>query len=199
MIIRHRAKKSSPFENFLTRARLFQPPPFLNQTLIDLLRAPNGILSLPLQILPTGADRMDKKLLKSILLIITYAVLLVLFISIQRGTQPVLDCAGPVPAPVHRLAIALVLQPALSALLPALRPGTGQDKGQKPLQAFGRAHLLPSPVRAHHRLFLPGAPKLVDSIQLFLSSINGYMLNVQKWLNDQEWLSPSSPPSIWRI
>ena len=33
-------------------------------------------------------------------------------------------------------------------------------------------------------------PKLVESIQIFLNSINGYMLNIQMWINEQEWLAP---------
>ncbi|WP_294549730.1 AI-2E family transporter [uncultured Pseudoflavonifractor sp.] len=134
---------------------------------------------------------MDKKLFKSILLIITYAVLLVLFIiqfnEVRSLFWTVLGLFQPL---FIGFAIAFVLNrpcQLFSRLYDRALGGTKAKKFSRPLAVASSYLLLFVLIIAFFSLVLP---KLVDSIQLFLSSINGYMLNIQRWLNQQEWLTP---------
>ena len=134
---------------------------------------------------------MDKKLLKSILLIITYAVLLVLFIirfdEVRGLFWTVLNLFRPL---FIGFAIAFVLNrpcQLFSRLYDRRLGGTRAKNLSRPLAVATSYLLLLVLIVAFFSLVLP---KLVESIQIFLNSINGYMRNIQAWLNEQEWLAP---------
>ena len=134
---------------------------------------------------------MDKKLFKSILWIITYAVLLVLFIirfdEVRSLFWTVIGLFQPL---FIGFAIAFVLNRPCQLFSQLYDRGLGGTKARKlsrPLAVASSYLLLLVLIIAFFSLVLP---KLVESIQIFLNSINGYMLNIQEWLNKQEWLDP---------
>lgn len=134
---------------------------------------------------------MDKKLFKSILWIITYAVLLVLFIiqfdEVRGLFWTVIGLFQPL---FIGFAIAFVLNRPCQLFSQLYDRGLGRTKAKKlsrPLAVATSYLLMFVLIIAFFSLVLP---KLVESIQIFLNSINGYMLNIQIWLNKQEWLSP---------
>ena len=134
---------------------------------------------------------MDKKLFKSILWIITYAVLLVLFIirfdEVRSLFWTVIGLFQPL---FIGFAIAFVLNRPCQLFSQLYDRGLGGTKARKlsrPLAVASSYLLLLVLIIAFFSLVLP---KLVESIQIFLNSINSYMLNIQEWLNKQEWLAP---------
>lgn len=134
---------------------------------------------------------MDKKLFKSILWIITYAVLLVLFIiqfdEVRGLFWTVIGLFQPL---FIGFAIAFVLNRPCQLFSQLYDRGLGRTKAKnlsRPLAVATSYLLMFVLIIAFFSLVLP---KLVESIQIFLNSINGYMLNIQIWLNKQEWLSP---------
>lgn len=134
---------------------------------------------------------MDKKLFKSILWIITYAVLLVLFIiqfdEVRGLFWTVIGLFQPL---FIGFAIAFVLNRPCQLFSQLYDRGLGRTKAKnlsRPLAVATSYLLMFVLIIAFFSLVLP---KLVESIQIFLNSINGYMLNIQEWLNKQEWLTP---------
>lgn len=134
---------------------------------------------------------MDKKLFKSILWIITYAVLLVLFIiqfdEVRGLFWTVIGLFQPL---FIGFAIAFVLNRPCQLFSQLYDRGLRRTKAKnlsRPLAVATSYLVMFVLIIAFFSLVLP---KLVESIQIFLSSINGYMLNIQEWLNRQEWLSP---------
>ena len=134
---------------------------------------------------------MDKKLFKSILWIITYAVLLVLFIiqfdEVRGLFWTVIGLFQPL---FIGFAIAFVLNRPCQLFSQLYDRGLGRTKAKnlsRPLAVATSYLLMFVLIIAFFSLVLP---KLVESIQIFLNSINGYMLNIQIWLNKQEWLAP---------
>ena len=134
---------------------------------------------------------MDKKLFNSILWIITYAVLLVLFIiqfdEVRGLFWTVIGLFQPL---FIGFAIAFVLNRPCQLFSQLYDRGLGRTKAKnlsRPLAVATSYLLMFVLIIAFFSLVLP---KLVESIQIFLNSINGYMLNIQIWLNKQEWLSP---------
>ena len=134
---------------------------------------------------------MDKKLFKSILWIITYAVLLVLFIiqfdEVRGLFWTVIGLFQPL---FIGFAIAFVLNRPCQLFSQLYDRGLGRTKAKnlsRPLAVATSYLLMFVLIIAFFSLVLP---KLVESIQIFLNSINGYMLNIQEWLNKQEWLAP---------
>ncbi|EDN02077.1 hypothetical protein BACCAP_00111 [Pseudoflavonifractor capillosus ATCC 29799] len=134
---------------------------------------------------------MDKKLFKSILWIITYAVLLVLFIiqfdEVRGLFWTVIGLFQPL---FIGFAIAFVLNRSCQLFSQLYDRGLGRTKAKnlsRPLAVATSYLLMFVLIIAFFSLVLP---KLVESIQIFLNSINGYMLNIQIWLNKQEWLAP---------
>ena len=134
---------------------------------------------------------MDKKLFKSILWIITYAVLLVLFIiqfdEVRGLFWTVIGLFQPL---FIGFAIAFVLNRPCQRFSQLYDRGLGRTKAKnlsRPLAVATSYLLMFVLIIAFFSLVLP---KLVESIQIFLNSINGYMLNIQIWLNKQEWLAP---------
>lgn len=134
---------------------------------------------------------MDKKLFKSILWIITYAVLLVLFIiqfdEVRGLFWTVIGLFQPL---FIGFAIAFVLNRPCQLFSQLYDRGLGRTKAKnlsRPLAVATSYLVMFVLIIAFFSLVLP---KLVESIQIFLNSINGYMLNIQEWLNRQEWLSP---------
>ena len=134
---------------------------------------------------------MDKKLFKSILWIITYAVLLVLFIIQFDEVRSLFWTIMGLFQPLFiGFAIAFVLNRPCQLFSQLYDRGLGGTKARKlsrPLAVASSYLLLLVLIIAFFSLVLP---KLVESIQIFLNSINGYMLNIQEWLNRQEWLAP---------
>ncbi len=132
---------------------------------------------------------MDKKLLKSILLIITYAVALVLLVTHFDSLLGLLGTLLVLFRPLFiGFAIAFVLnRPCqLFQRLYSRALGKGKAKALSGPLAVGSAYLgLFLLVIAFISVVLP---RLVESIQLFLGSINGYLANTQKWLDSQGWL-----------
>lgn len=134
---------------------------------------------------------MDKKLFKSILWIITYAVLLVLFIiqfdEVRGLFWTVIGLFQPL---FIGFAIAFVLNRPCQLFSQLYDRGLGRTKAKnlsRPLAVATSYLVMFVLIIAFFSLVLP---KLVESIQIFLNSINGYMLNIQIWLNKQEWLAP---------
>lgn len=134
---------------------------------------------------------MDKKLFKSILWIITYAVLLVLFIiqfdEVRGLFWTVIGLFQPL---FIGFAIAFVLNRPCQLFSQLYDRGLKKTKAKnlsRPLAVATSYLLMFVLIIAFFSLVLP---KLVESIQIFLNSINGYMLNIQEWLNKQEWLDP---------
>ena len=134
---------------------------------------------------------MDKKLFKSILWIITYAVLLVLFIiqfdEVRGLFWTVIGLFQPL---FIGFAIAFVLNRPCQLFSQLYDRGLGRTKAKnlsRPLAVATSYLVMFVLIIAFFSLVLP---KLVESIQVFLNSINGYMLNIQIWLNKQEWLAP---------
>lgn len=134
---------------------------------------------------------MDKKLFKSILWIITYAVLLALFIiqfdEVRGLFWTVIGLFQPL---FIGFAIAFVLNRPCQLFSQLYDRGLGRTKAKnlsRPLAVATSYLLMFVLIIAFFSLVLP---KLVESIQIFLNSINGYMLNIQEWLNKQEWLAP---------
>ena len=134
---------------------------------------------------------MDKKLFKSILWIITYAVLLVLFIiqfdEVRGLFWTVIGLFQPL---FIGFAIAFVLNRPCQLFSQLYDRGLRRTKAKnlsRPLAVATSYLVMFVLIIAFFSLVLP---KLVESIQIFLNSINGYMLNIQEWLNRQEWLSP---------
>ncbi|SCJ35746.1 sporulation integral membrane protein YtvI [uncultured Flavonifractor sp.] len=134
---------------------------------------------------------MDKKLFKSILWIITYAVLLVLFIiqfdEVRGLFWTVIGLFQPL---FIGFAIAFVLNRPCQLFSQLYDRELGRTKAKnlsRPLAVATSYLLMFVLIIAFFSLVLP---KLVESIQIFLNSINGYMLNIQEWINRQEWLAP---------
>ena len=134
---------------------------------------------------------MDKKLFKSILWIITYAVLLVLFIIQFDEVRGLFWTVTGLFQPLFiGFAIAFVLNRPCQLFSQLYDRGLGRTKAKnlsRPLAVATSYLLMFVLIIAFFSLVLP---KLVESIQIFLNSINGYMLNIQEWLNKQEWLAP---------
>lgn len=134
---------------------------------------------------------MDKKLFKSILWIITYAVLLVLFIiqfdEVRGLFWTVIGLFQPL---FIGFAIAFVLNRPCQLFSQLYDRGLRRTKAKnlsRPLAVATSYLVMFVLIIAFFSLVLP---KLVESIQIFLNSINGYMLNIQMWINEQEWLAP---------
>ncbi|MEG1858503.1 MAG: AI-2E family transporter [Pseudoflavonifractor sp.] len=127
---------------------------------------------------------MDKKLFKSILWIITYAVFLVLFVLYFGTVAGLFGKAMGLLAPLFiGLAIAFVLDRPCHFFLrlyDRMLGKTGMKKLTRPL-AVGTSYLvLLVLIVAFFSIVLP---KLAESIQLFMGSIGGYMANLQQWAN----------------
>ncbi len=127
---------------------------------------------------------MDKKLFRSILLIITYAVLLIMALvrleDLGSGAVRVLRMFQPL---LLGFAIAFVLdRPChfFDQLYARLLKNSSAQSLKRPL-AVVSAYLVF--LLAIVGVFSFVVPKLVESIQLFLGSLNGYMENLQGWLN----------------
>ena len=134
---------------------------------------------------------MDKKLFKSILWIITYAVLLVLFIiQFDEVCGLFWTVIGLFQPLFIGFAIAFVLNRPCQLFSQLYDRGLGRTKAKnlsRPLAVATSYLVMFVLIIAFFSLVLP---KLVESIQIFLNSINGYMLNIQEWLHKQEWPHP---------
>lgn len=127
---------------------------------------------------------MDKKLFKSILWIITYTVALVLFIlkfdDIRRLTGNFFNLLQPL---FIGFAIAFVLSRPCRFFDRLYGRALGKTRARRlvrPLAVTTSYVVLLILVFAFFAVVLP---KLVESIQLFISSMGGYMVNVQNWAN----------------
>lgn len=126
---------------------------------------------------------MDRKLFRSILWIITYAVLLVLFIVQFNELRALAGTVLGIFQPLFiGFAIAFVLnRPChmLAALYDRALGNTRAKKLSRPL-AVGTSYLILLVLIV--AFFAIVLPKLVESITLFVNSINGYLANLQTWL-----------------
>lgn len=127
---------------------------------------------------------MDKKLFRSILWIITYAVALVLFIVKFDDLRFLFGTVVGLFQPLFiGFAIAFVLNRPCHAFCRLYSRGLGRTKARglaRPLAVATSYLVLIVLIGAFFSIVLP---KLVESIQLFLGSMNGYMQNVQGWVN----------------
>ena len=127
---------------------------------------------------------MDKKLFRSILWIITYAVVLVLVIVKFDDLRGLFGTVLGLFQPLFiGFAIAFVLNRPCHAFCRLYSRGLDRTRAKglaRPLAVATSYLLLIVLIGAFFSIVLP---KLVESIQLFLGSMNGYMQNVQGWLN----------------
>ena len=126
---------------------------------------------------------MEKKLFRSILWIITYAVLLVFFIvhfeSIRTLTGSLLTIFQPL---FIGFAIAFVLNRPCHALAGLYGRALNRTRARRlvrPLAVASSYIILLALIVAFFAVVLP---KLVESITLFVNSLNGYLNNLQVWL-----------------
>ncbi|MEG0765630.1 MAG: AI-2E family transporter [Pseudoflavonifractor sp.] len=128
---------------------------------------------------------MDKKLFKSILWIISYAVFLVLFVLyFGRITQLFSKAMGLLAPLFIGFAIAFILYRPCCFFRGLLDRALGKTKAKNLAQ--------PLAVTASYLVFLLlilaffsiVLPKLAQSIQLFMGSVGGYMANFQLWANE---------------
>lgn len=127
---------------------------------------------------------MDKKLFRSILWIITYAVLLVLFIIRFDEARNWFGAFIGVLQPLFiGFAIAFVLHRPCHFFCTVYDKGLGRTKAKglaQPLAVATSYLVLIVLIGAFFSIVLP---KLIESIQLFVSSMSSYMPNVQAWIN----------------
>lgn len=128
---------------------------------------------------------MDKKLFKSILWIITYSVLLVLFITKFDELRGLFGTVIGLFTPVFiGFGIAFVLNRPTHFFCSVYERGlrrTRVSKLARPLAVVTSYAVLFIAIVA---LFSVVLPKLADSIRLFLASLNGYLRDAQPWVND---------------
>lgn len=137
-----------------------------------------------LQNITDRSGHMDKKLFRSILWIITYAVVLVLVIVKFDDLRGLFGTVLGLFQPLFiGFAIAFVLNRPCHAFCRLYSRGLDRTRAKglaRPLAVATSYLLLIVLIGAFFSIVLP---KLVESIQLFLGSMNGYMQNVQGWLN----------------
>ncbi len=127
---------------------------------------------------------MDKKLFRSVLLLITYTVLLIMALvrldSLGRATARLLGLFQPL---LLGFAIAFVLDRPCHFFYRLYTRGLSVPRASglaRPL-AVATSYLVLVLVVVGVFSFV--VPKLVESIQIFLGSLNGYMANLQQGLN----------------
>lgn len=127
---------------------------------------------------------MDKKLFKSILLIITYAVVLVMVLArldvVSGGVRMLLDIFQPL---IIGFALAFVLHRPCRFFQRLYSRGlthTRASGAAKPLAVLTAYLMLIFAVIA---LFSFVMPRLIASIQTFVGSLGGYVSNLQTWAN----------------
>lgn len=128
---------------------------------------------------------MDKKLFRSLLWLITYAALMVLVIIKLDALLGLLGRLMGLFQPVFiGFAIAFVLSRPCTAFERIYRKGlerVGGARYSRPLAVVSAYVLLLAVITA---LFSFVLPKVVESLGLFGSSLNGYILNLQIWVNE---------------
>ena len=128
---------------------------------------------------------MDKKLFRSLILLITYAALMVFVLIKFDALLGLLGLLGGLFRPVFiGFAIAFILNRPCAAFERLYRKGLERVGGahySRPL-AVVSAYVLLLVVIAS--LFSFVLPKVAESLGLFASSLNGYILNLQGWAND---------------
>ena len=127
---------------------------------------------------------MDKKLFKSILLIITYAVVLVMVLArldvVSGGVRMLLDIFQPL---IIGFALAFVLHRPCRFFQRLYSRGLAHTRASgaaKPLAVLTAYLMLIFAVIA---LFSFVMPRLIASIQTFVGSQGGYVSNLQTWAN----------------
>ena len=127
---------------------------------------------------------MERKLFRSILWIITYAVLLVFLIVKFDELRGLLGNILFLFQPLFiGFAIAFVLNRPCHLFCRLYEKGLGKTKARglaRPLAVATSYLILIILIIAFFSIVLP---KLVESITLFVNSMNGYMKNLQTWLN----------------
>lgn len=128
---------------------------------------------------------MDKKLFKSILLLITYTVVLVMVLSrlglIASGVAWVLGLVKPL---LIGFALAFVLNRPCHFFFRLYDRGLSRTRARgaaRPLAVVTSYLVL---ILAIAAIFSFVVPKLVESIQTFALNLGGYLANVQGWYND---------------
>ena len=128
---------------------------------------------------------MDKKLFKSILLLITYTVVLVMVLSrlglIAGGGAWVLGLVKPL---LIGFALAFVLNRPCHFFFRLYDRGLSRTRARgaaRPLAVVTSYLVL---ILAIAAIFSFVVPKLVESIQTFALNLGGYLANVQGWYND---------------
>ena len=128
---------------------------------------------------------MDKKLFKSILLLITYTVVLVMVLSrlglIAGGVAWVLGLVKPL---LIGFALAFVLNRPSHFFFRLYDRGLAPNPAGGSGRARAEVTSYPLQILAIAAIFSFVVPKLVESIQTFALNLGGYLANVQGWYND---------------
>ncbi len=145
---------------------------------------------------------MDKKLFRSLLLLITYTVLLILAIVRLDDIQGFLwSVAGAFQPFILGFAIAFILHRPCRFFL-RLYGKKLPDRASKPLAvltSYGAMLLIITGI------FAFVIPQVVDSMELFISNLNGYISHLQTWINqlvntlDMEFLKSLDLSNLYNI
>lgn len=145
---------------------------------------------------------MDKKLFRSLLLLITYTVLLILAIVRLDDIQGFLwSVVGAFQPFILGFAIAFILHRPCRFFL-NLYEKKLSNKAAKPLAvltSYGAMILIITGI------FAFVIPQVVDSMELFISNLNGYISHLQTWINrlvntlDMEFLRSLDLSNLYNI
>ena len=128
---------------------------------------------------------MNKKLLKSILLIITYTVVLVMVLARLDVVGGVLGALLGVLRPIILgFALAFVLNRPCRFFLRLYNRGLGRTRARRAVQPLAVLTSYLALILAVAALVGFVVPRLITSIQLFASSLEGYVGSLQTWSND---------------
>ena len=128
---------------------------------------------------------MDKKLFCSLLWLITYTVLLVfVLVKFDALTGLLLRCSNLCRPIFIGFAIAFVLNRPCAAFERFYRRGLERVGGERYSRALAVISAYVMLIAIIAALFSFVLPKVVDSLILFANSLNGYIRNMQIWINE---------------
>ena len=128
---------------------------------------------------------MDKKLFHSLLWLITYAVLLVFLLVKFDALIALLNRLANLGRPIFiGFAIAFVLNRPCAAFERFYRRGLERVGGERYSRALAVISAYVMLIAIIAALFSFVLPKVVDSLILFANSLNGYIRNMQIWINE---------------
>lgn len=130
---------------------------------------------------------MEKKIFRSILLIITYAIFLVLFILKFDTLADILGHLLGLLRPVYiGFGLAFILNRPCQAFYRLYNRGLGKSKAAKLSRPLAVCTSYLALIVVFGAIVSFVLPKLVESIELFAGSLSGYLFNVQRWINQMQ-------------